>query len=198
MDATAVALCQEVSGTLCAYVQSDEISVVFTDLTGPDAQMWFGGVIQKLVSVGASVATEAFNSDWNESDKRALFDARVFPLETVEEVADYLWWRQTDARRNAVSMLAHHHIGKSKVIGLGTRERVDALADIGIIVDHQDRRCINGALVHPVQRMVTSTFIDKRTGEEQTVEAERTVWETEPAELIRNWFYDNHKERFET
>ena len=45
MDDTAVALCQEVQGAVFGYVQSDEISVLAVDFTGPNSQPWFGGEV---------------------------------------------------------------------------------------------------------------------------------------------------------
>lgn len=197
MDAATMRLCTEISGALCGYVQSDEISIVFTDLTGNGAEPWFGGVVQKIVSISAAVATSAFNEAFGGHGKIAQFDARVIPLDDVPAVADYLWWRQTDSRRNAVSMLAHHYIGKSAVLNLSTRQRVDALYEQAWIdVEEQDRGFVNGRLIRPVKRPGTTTFVRKDTGAEETVDFERTAWESEPSELLRNWFYDNHIERF--
>jgi tRNA(His) 5'-end guanylyltransferase len=197
MDHVGIVLATEVSGVLCAYVQSDEISVITTDLASPGTEHWFGGVVQKVASVSASIATIAFNSHaWVqqlEAPHPALFDARVFALETVEEVADYLRWRQDDCRRNAVSMLAHHYIGKKAVHGMGTRARVEALAERGIVVDDQDRRFINGALIRPIQYEDTATFVHKKTNESETVTFMRTFWKPEPADFVRNWFYNTHK-----
>lgn len=61
MAQTAVALCQEIDGAQLAYVQSDEISVLGVDYVTPDSETWFGGNVQKIVSVAASRATVAFN-----------------------------------------------------------------------------------------------------------------------------------------
>src|SRR3954470_15437709 len=51
MDITAVALCEQVQNAVLGYVQSDEISVLAANFTGPDTQPWFGGNIQKQVSI---------------------------------------------------------------------------------------------------------------------------------------------------
>jgi len=201
MNGTAVALCQNISGALCAYVQSDEISVITTDLIHENTEAWFGGVVQKVVSVSAAIATQVFNAAAEEGFVKfpvrpAHFDARVFPLETVGDVADYLRWRQTDCRRNAISMLAHHYIGKNVIMGLGTRERAGLLTAQGFDPESVDRGFLNGRLIHSVQERGPVTFTHKRTQEEQTIEVERFVWKAAPAEFLRNWFYDNHIERF--
>jgi len=38
MQATALTLCQEIQGACFAYTQSDEISVLLTDMQGPQSQ----------------------------------------------------------------------------------------------------------------------------------------------------------------
>jgi tRNA(His) guanylyltransferase len=195
MDACARKLCEGFSGALSAYVQSDEISLVLTDLTGETTEPEFGWRLPKLISLAASEATAEFNRHWFDRPP-ATFDGRAFPLATVEDVADYLRWRQDDARRNAVSMLSHHWLGKKAVHGVGTRQRVDLLAEMGVIVDQQDRGFTQGRIVRPEKRMETVTYTRKDDGTEHAVEAERTHWVSEPSEFIRNWFYDNHADRF--
>ena len=61
MQKTAEVLCKEISGCKLAYTQSDEISLLVTDYDRPEQQAWFGNNLQKLVSVSASIATQAFN-----------------------------------------------------------------------------------------------------------------------------------------
>lgn len=83
MDQTAVYLCSRIQGAKFAYVQSDEISIALTDYDSVDAQSWYEGNIQKIVSVSASMAAAKFNqimaahavdkdvkwsTDWNKSD----------------------------------------------------------------------------------------------------------------------------------
>jgi len=114
MVATATSLMQEIQGAKLAYGQSDEISILITDYDTLDTQAWFGGNIQKMVSIAASVSTNAFNRYMLTADKRAgnpmvkplaQFDARIFNLPR-EEVANYFIWRQQDATRNSVQMVA--------------------------------------------------------------------------------------------
>src|SRR5689334_2622725 len=57
MDAVAEALCGEISGAVLAFTQSDEISVLATDLGGTNTQPWFAGEVQKIVSCAAALAT---------------------------------------------------------------------------------------------------------------------------------------------
>jgi tRNA(His) 5'-end guanylyltransferase len=124
-------LCQEAQGVKLAYGQSDEISILLTDYDTFTTEPWFNGKVQKIVSVAASVATLAFNADmrlisekptfwddhlWCKLD-RALFDARVFSIPR-EDVVNYFVWRQQDAVRNSVQMLARSHFSHKETMNL--------------------------------------------------------------------------------
>lgn len=132
MDCAAVHLCKQASGAKLAYVQSDEISIVMTDFDQIDTQPWFGGKVQKICSVTASMATAAFNarivadrlSKWDllgppiaGSLDFAEFDSRVFQLPNLTEVGNYLFFRQLDARRNSISSCAQSEFSQSKLHG---------------------------------------------------------------------------------
>ena len=130
MDAAAIKLCESISGSQFAFVQSDEISVLAVDFDDTETQSWFDGNIQKWVSVGASIATMAFNervSYYNSardttilgSNKRptAVFDARVFIIPDLIEVENYFVWRQQDAERNSVMMLARSYYSHKQLAG---------------------------------------------------------------------------------
>lgn len=115
MDATAKHLCKEVQGTQLAYVQSDEISLLVHGYKKLDSQSWFDNQIQKMVSVAASSAAAYFNRFSPASNgihALASFDARVFVLPEAE-VCNYFIWRQQDAIRNSVQMMARAHFSAS-------------------------------------------------------------------------------------
>lgn len=195
MDDTNLALLKEIPGALCGYTQSDEISIIVKPMLEERSQQWFGGAVQKIVSVVASMATANFNYVWNlEGDFRdlAYFDARVFPLPDVASVADYLWWRQSDARRNAVTMMAEGTFGHRALDGVGTLERKEMLAAEGIDLEVSAPRFLNGGLAKHVEEV--GTAMNRKTGE--VVEFTRRVPGVEPADLLRNWFYDNFIEKF--
>lgn len=110
MDMTAKKLCQEIGGAQIAYVQSDEISILIHSYKKLESQAYFDGKIQKIVSVSAGIASATFTAEsWRLNDEKqikpAYFDSRVFIL-PESEVANCLLWRQQDATRNSVQMLA--------------------------------------------------------------------------------------------
>jgi tRNA(His) guanylyltransferase len=120
----------KIQGVKYAYTQSDEISLVLTDFDTFETQSWFGGNVQKMVSVSASHATVGFSKVWlykefmknlsavNYSQlKWAEFDSRVFQLPNRDEVINYLIWRQQDAVRNSISGLAQSLYSAKKLHG---------------------------------------------------------------------------------
>lgn len=108
MDAVAIALCEELQGAVLAYAQSDEISVLLHNYKRLKSYAWFDNQVQKMVSVSASIAaatmTAASTAIFGET-RMAFFDSRVFVLPEAE-VANYFIWRQQDASRNSVQMVA--------------------------------------------------------------------------------------------
>lgn len=128
MRVAAFSLCKEISGAKLAYVQSDEISVLVTNNDRIETQPWFDNNLQKLVSLSASIASVSFTTAIKQEAKnawvyatrddecayaqalenmafRAIFDARAFVLPS-EEVCNYFIWRQQDATRNSIQMVA--------------------------------------------------------------------------------------------
>lgn len=85
-----------------AYHQSDEVSMLLVDYNRFDSAQWFNGVVQKIVSVAASVMGVQFSQRWGSA---GYFDARVFVV-PERDIRNYFIWRQQDAMRNALSMAA--------------------------------------------------------------------------------------------
>jgi tRNA(His) guanylyltransferase len=130
MDQAAIYLCSKIQGAKFGYVQSDEISICFTDYDNYESTLPFEGQVQKIVSVTASMCAAKFNqirslqiidklreadSDLLDGEfiktaltinKLAEFDARVFQLPNKEEVVNAILWRQQDATRNSISSVA--------------------------------------------------------------------------------------------
>lgn len=106
MAETARYLCENMSGAVLAYTQSDEISVLLRDDQRLTSEAWFGKRVQKMVSIAASLATYYFNAHAAfDVASPAFFDARVFVL-PEGEVRNYFVWRQEDAAANSLAMLA--------------------------------------------------------------------------------------------
>lgn len=110
MQETTRLLCKGIAGCKLGYTQSDEISLVLTDFDCVGTQAWFDGNLQKIVSVSSSMATAHFNMlrAKRGEDKRgpAMFDSRAWTTADPWEVYNTFWWRQKDATRNAIQMVA--------------------------------------------------------------------------------------------
>lgn len=175
MRETAKYLCENIDGAILGYTQSDEISVVFSDLAGVNTEWWYGGQIQKIVSVVAAMATAKFNA-LRADERLPLFDARVHPLdeEGIGGVYSYLNWRQTDAIRNSIGMLASHHFSHKQLQGVSADNRVRLLAGVGVNWYDRADAVRLGSLVGRETRQKTTTF--NRMGEEVTIDFERREW----------------------
>jgi len=127
MQETTKFLCENIQGCKMGYTQSDEITLVLTDYDNLETSAWFDYSVQKMTSISASLATAKFNqlrlqreigSEFDYADNKfldskdlvnqslAFFDSRVFQIPEKEEVVNCLIWRQRDAEKNSVAMLA--------------------------------------------------------------------------------------------
>ena len=143
MKETAIYLCQNIQGAKCAYVQSDEISILITDYDTLQTEAWFDYNVQKMTSIAASLATAKFNQlrlkrliqhersitnnielifeNINSHFNLANFDSRVFNI-PKEEVANYFLARQKDAVKNSISMLAQSLYSSKELHGKNGNE----------------------------------------------------------------------------
>lgn len=153
MQQSALALAKEIPTAQLVYGQSDEVSIFVADYYSTKVQQWFGGKIQKMVSVASSSFTAKFNENISNhidvlksysvpgllaeeiNDRydrllpkrhQAMFDARIFNL-PESDVANYFYWRWMDATRNSVSMAARAHFKDPELQGVNTAKMKDKL-----------------------------------------------------------------------
>jgi tRNA(His) guanylyltransferase len=108
MDATAGYLVEK-TGAVIGYTQSDEITLIlFNDKIG--SQIFFDGHRDKINSVLAAMCSVRFNrkfeAEFGEIRGEPVFDCRCFTVPSKTEAVNCLIWREMDATRNAISMLA--------------------------------------------------------------------------------------------
>ena len=97
----------------------------------------FDGTVQKYVSNIAAYASVVFNEAVlkympEHAHKRPTFDCRAFQLPNVQECFDNVLWRQIDAMKNSVSLLACQHFSVKELSGKNTKQRKEMLSDIGV------------------------------------------------------------------
>lgn len=96
------------TNAILGYHQSDEISLIFYN-NNYKSQIYFNGKTNKINSILSSTLTLLFN-EYNEYadnyiKQKVMFDCRCFSL-PKEEIINYLIWREEDAVRNSIQMLA--------------------------------------------------------------------------------------------
>jgi tRNA(His) 5'-end guanylyltransferase len=132
MSATALGLARTIQTAAFVYHQSDEISILLKDWENLNTEAWFDGQVQKITSISASVATMLFNRSHSlvehieNCSEVPLFDARVFNV-PKEEVVNYFVWRQQDATRNSINMLAQYHFSHKELQGKNVNEVQDMM-----------------------------------------------------------------------
>ena len=148
-------------GAAVGYTQSDEISLVLPPVCDLN-DMYFGGRVQKLCSILASVASVSFNKSVRDLRMDSItmpgyFDCRCWSVPTLDFAADVIMWRQQDAVKNSISMAAQSKFSHAKLLGKSGKDKILMLKDVG--VDYYSYRAEdrNGVLVrkHRVNRKFT-------------------------------------------
>ncbi len=129
MDNTALNLCANMQGAVCAYVQSDEITILLTDFAKITTDAWFDGNISKICSISASMATGFFLQERAKvgDNRLAFFDSRVFSMADCFEAENTLIWRQMDCTRNSIQMVAQSLYSHKELMGKNTSEQQDLI-----------------------------------------------------------------------
>lgn len=198
MDRTAVALCENIDGAKLAFVQSDEISLLLTDFATIQTAAWFDGNLQKIGSVSASLATAHFNRARYRREPKALegtpasFDSRVWTIPQQSEVFHYFLWRQQDATRNSISMVAQAHFAHRELQGKSSSELQEMLwQERKINWNDLPVGCKRGRIIERVLRTKDVEYTDSRTGEtfrqENVVRHEWQVIEPPVFSQERDW-----------
>lgn len=149
------------------YVQSDEISLVW-DGDPDNNQLFFAGKIQKQCSVLASMAAARFaveiQSNFGQLGTACPhFDCRVIQMPTRTEAANMLLWRELDARKNSVSMLARHYFSHKELQNKNQHDMLAMLADRGIRMEDQMQNFQRGTWLRRVveDRRLTAAELEE-------------------------------------
>jgi tRNA(His) guanylyltransferase len=117
---------------LVGYTQSDEISLLLYNGGHSESSIVFDGRVNKLNSVVASMCSAFFNSKVVEYlpekiKNLAFFDCRCFVVANEAEAVNTLLWRQMDASRNSISMLAQHYFSHAELQNKNSKEMQEML-----------------------------------------------------------------------
>lgn len=202
MNNTAIHLCENIMGCKACFVQSDEISCIFTDFDSIYSEPWFDGTVQKIASVSASYTTSKFNQlrtirmleeaqaaytsiNKIKRNKLANFDSRVFQITFIEEVINYFINRQQDATRNSISSVAQSLYSHKELDGKNSNQLQEMIFQKGVNWNDLDEGKKRGRLITKVEKEITT---DKGTAIRNKWEVVETpIFSTpEGKELLRN------------
>jgi len=160
MEKTTKMLVQEFK-PIIGYTQSDEITLVF-----PNPETLFGGRFQKLHSTLAGYASAVFarialvnsvNRAFNWPRSVPSFDCRVWQVPSLVTALDVLIWREDDATKNSVAMLAQSKFSHKDLQNKGRGDMLDMLKGTGVMWNDQPTHFKRGIYVkhRVVQRPLT-------------------------------------------
>ena len=187
-------LCKNIQGCVLGYTQSDEITLVLVDYKKLTSNPWFDYEVQKMCSVGASMATVGFNNAFarrveefsihgggsplydrylNALEDGAMFDCRAFNVPR-EEVTNNIYWRQLDASRNSIQMLGQVHFAHKELQNKSCNEIQDML---------MTRKGINWNNLPAYQKRgsccVKRKYFEEQEEDGKLVKVERSHWEVD-------------------
>ena len=144
MNETAKYLCENISGCVLAYVQSDEITLVLKDTQEQDTMFRYR--LCKMLSVFASLATAKFNQlmmmyrmkqgmginpgDVIEKSPLCQFDCKCWNVPNEQKVLQWLIYRQNDCVRNSKQQFAQTYLPHKELVGLKTDQQVDKVLNL--------------------------------------------------------------------
>lgn len=145
MNQTAKYLCENVMTCKFAYVQSDEITLVLSDVNGENADTFFGYRLCKLQSILASMASSKFNQlmmlynikhcvENGEKIKEIIsnqklfeFDCKCWNLPQHNDVIAWILYRQNDCIKNSKQQAAQTYLPHKQLVGLNTDKQIELL-----------------------------------------------------------------------
>jgi tRNA(His) 5'-end guanylyltransferase len=181
-------MCEQIQGVAFGYSQSDEISLLLTDFSSTQSQPWFGGNLQKMISISAAIATAEFNRVWKSPVHElvvpplGLFDARVYTIPDPIEVANYFVWRQRDATRNSISMAAQAHFSHKSLQRLSSGQLQEKLwAEAGVNWNDYPGWAKRGSTAFQSEVKGHVSFLHPETNERVEQDYVRNEWASDNA-----------------
>lgn len=171
---TAKFLCENLQNVKMAYTQSDEISLILTDMDQINTSLLLGGDVQKIVSITASMATAIFNKTFTHpvTANLAFFDSRAFKLKDEGDVIHYLRHRQRDAIKNAITMISLKYYSPKQLHQKNSDDKKEMIKSKGDSFEYYHKGLTQGFLITKQSKKIAT--IDRATGKSVTVD--RTSW----------------------
>lgn len=129
MTETTKFLVQE-TNAIVGYTQSDEITLILFS-SDRKSGIYNDGKKQKILSKLTAKCVNFFNEKRKDilptHDKVAVFDCRIYQTPTLEDACAQLLWRENDATKNSISMLAQSLFSHKQLQKLNCNEMQDKM-----------------------------------------------------------------------
>ena len=120
----------EETNAVIGYTQSDEITLILYS-SDRKSSIYNDGKKQKILSKLTGFCVTYFNNRRKELNlghkKDANFDCRIYQTPTLHDAAVQLLWRENDATKNSISMLAQSLFSHKELQGLNGNEMQDKM-----------------------------------------------------------------------
>jgi tRNA(His) 5'-end guanylyltransferase len=120
----------EETNAVIGYTQSDEITLIIYS-EDRKTSIYHNGKKQKILSKLTAKCVNFFNERRKEllpdHDKIAVFDARVYQTPTLHDAAVQLLWRENDATKNSIAMLAQSLFSHKQLQNLNGSQMQDKM-----------------------------------------------------------------------
>lgn len=199
MQDTTAYLVDEFNATV-GLVQSDEISLILLNEYGSPAT--FDAKVQKLVSTLAASCTAYFNANLHRlipekfnKGRLPTFDCRIFAVPSEVEASNAILWRENDAIKNSVSMLAQHHFSHKELQNKNQSTMIDMLkTQRNIIWENEPRFFKSGTIFKRVQYEKESEYNNEKVIRTKIDKVDKVLGELpleERVELVMSKYSDS-------
>ncbi|MCK9416530.1 tRNA(His) guanylyltransferase Thg1 family protein [Candidatus Dojkabacteria bacterium] len=118
------------TNAVVSYTQSDEITLILYS-SDRKKSIYNDGKKQKILSKLTGKCVTFFNERRKEllpkHNKLANFDCRIYQTPTLYDATLQLLWRENDATKNSISMLAQYYFSHDRLNKVNTSEMQDML-----------------------------------------------------------------------
>lgn len=113
------------TNAVVGYTQSDEITLILYS-SSRKSSIYNDGKKQKILSKLTAKCVNFFNEKRKDflpnHNKTAVFDCRIYQVPTLNDACSQLLWREIDASRNSILMLAQSLFSHKEIQKLNTNE----------------------------------------------------------------------------
>ncbi len=139
---------------VCVYTQSDEATLIINKIPAESrSALPFNGVAGKIMTLSSSLFSSMFNEHLAAQGAKkqpAIFDARVFQVDTDEDVMEVIRWRQLDCFRNGVSALARSLFSNKELLNKSVSQMLKMI-DTDTLDEYKTSHLLHGTFVKKEQ-----------------------------------------------